>query len=128
LINYHLRWSLIHTLAGKHKKKVYFIIQRYGKTPKINIKKKYVNKNIISFLLPNQIYQINRGFISYFDSYNYLTSINMPIIKFLLPKVPSKKNHSKLCNSKQLQYPIDNFIFKFIYKKKTENFFKGIKI
>jgi len=55
LINYHLRWSLIHTLAGKHRVKIYKIIQKYGKTPKIKV---YNNKKIQTthqFLTPNQI-------------------------------------------------------------------------
>jgi hypothetical protein len=79
-------------------------------------------------LLPYQIYQINRGFISYFDSYNYLISINKPIVKFLIFQITLKKSHHKLYSFKQLPYNIDNFIFKFISKKKIENCFKGIKI
>lgn len=127
-MDFHLRWSLIHTLAGKHKKKVSFIIQQYGKTPKIILKKKNRNKNLITFLLPNQIYQINQGFISYFNSFNYLININKSIIKFLTPQLILKKNYKKLFNSKWLPYINKNFIFKLIYKNKTKKFFKGINV
>ena len=34
LVDYHMRWSLIHTLAGKHKK-IHQIIKQYGKTQKL---------------------------------------------------------------------------------------------
>ena len=56
LVDYHMRWSLLHTLAGKHNKKVYQIIKQYGKTPKITLKgKNGRNKLLAAFLTHDEV-------------------------------------------------------------------------
>jgi hypothetical protein len=69
LVNYHMRWSLLHTLAGKHKKKIYEIIKQYGKTPKVIMENKEgKTKTLSSFLTPNEINHRSRGFnLSYYS-------------------------------------------------------------
>ena len=82
LVDYHMRWSLLHTLAGKHKKKVYQIIKQYGKTPKTifeDQERKF--KTLSSFLTPNDVNHRARGFNK---SFNPITHLTLP--KVLLSK------------------------------------------
>jgi hypothetical protein len=88
LVDYHMRWSLIHTLAGKHKKKTHQIIKQYGKTPRVilgSYNKK--DKIIAAFLTSNEVNHRSRGFSVLQDSINYLTDLDKPIVKLLMPKV-----------------------------------------
>lgn len=67
IVDYHMRWSLIHTLAGKHLKKVWEIIKLYGKTPTISIEMKNSGglalfKILTSFLTSNNIKHRKRKF------------------------------------------------------------------
>jgi retron-type reverse transcriptase len=87
LADYHLRWSLIHTLAGKHKKKTHQIIAKYGKTPKIVLESKEgKDKVLATFLTPNEINHRNRGYITTYDPINHRESLDKPITKLSLPK------------------------------------------
>jgi len=45
LVDYHLRWSLLHTLAGKHNLKIHQVIKNYGKTPEILLEEKSGKKS-----------------------------------------------------------------------------------
>lgn len=68
LADYHMRWSLLHTLAGKHNKKVYQIIKQYGKTPKIVLEDQNgKSKTLSAFLTPNDINHKTRNFNKSFD-------------------------------------------------------------
>ena len=87
LVNYHMRWSLIHTLAGKHKKKVHQIIKIYGKAPKVVLEG--VNgkdKVLAAFLTENEVNHRSRGFTKSFDPINYLKDLDKPIVKLSIPK------------------------------------------
>ena len=86
LVNYHMRWSLIHTLAGKHKKKVYEIIRIYGKTPKIILGVKGKDKVLASFLTENDINHRARGFTRTLDPIKYLEDLDRPIVKLSIPR------------------------------------------
>lgn len=55
LINYHLRWSLIHTLAAKYSTKVYKIMLKYGKTPKVILVGNCGKKKLVEFITSNEI-------------------------------------------------------------------------
>jgi hypothetical protein len=55
LVNYHLRWSLIHTLAAKYSTKVHKIVSKYGKTPNVVLVYGKKQKILAEFLTPNEI-------------------------------------------------------------------------
>jgi retron-type reverse transcriptase len=85
MVDYHLRWSLIHTLAGKHKLKTHEVISRYGKTP--GIETRIAGNKMIklsSFLSPDAINCMTRGFSS--DIQTDDSNMDKPISKLSLPK------------------------------------------
>ena len=83
-----MRWSLLHTLAGKHKKKIYQIIKQYGKTPKVVLEnQKGKAKTLSSFLTPNEVNHRSRGFNLSDDPVIYKENLDKPITKLSIPKV-----------------------------------------
>lgn len=87
LADYHLRWSLIHTLAGKHKLKVHEVISKYGKTPKIVLEDRNKKEHILAkFLSSNEINHKPRGFITSLDPVEYKEGLEKPLVKLSLPK------------------------------------------
>jgi len=86
LVDYHLRWSLIHTLAGKHTTKVHKIISSYGKSPKIVLEFDGKTKELASFLTPNEINHRIRGFTKSYDVYHHLEDLNKPLVRLSIPK------------------------------------------
>ena len=86
LLDYHLRWSLLHTLAGKHTTKVHEIIRSYGKTPKIELESNGKVHELASFLTPNDINHRSRGFTKSRDVYHYLEDLDKPLVKLSIPK------------------------------------------
>jgi retron-type reverse transcriptase len=92
-VDYQMRYSLIHTLAGKHKKKVHEIIQEYGKTPSVHIsgKKSGEMQKLTGFLTAAEIQQKERGFSIKEDPGRYVEIMNRPIAKLSLPKQLYKK-------------------------------------
>lgn len=105
LADYHMRWSLLHTLAGKHKKKVYQIIKQYGKTPKIVLEdQKGKSKTLSAFLTPNDINHRARGFNKSFDPITYMDDLDKPISKLSIPKVLfSKQCAVKGCTNEDIE-------------------------
>ena len=105
LADYHMRWSLLHTLAGKHKKKVYQIIKQYGKTPKIVLEdQKGKSKTLSAFLTPNDINHKARGFNKSFDPRTYMDDLDKPISKWSIPKVLfSKQCAVKDCTNEDVE-------------------------
>ena len=77
---------MIHTLAGKHKKKTYEIIRIYGKTPKIVLEVKGKNKVLASYLTENEINHRARGFTRSVDPIKYLENLDRPIVKLSIPR------------------------------------------
>jgi hypothetical protein len=87
LVDYHMRWSLIHTLAGKHKKKVHQIIKIYGKAPKVVLENTNGKDKILAaFLTNNEVNHRTRGFINSFDPLGYLENLDKPIVKLSIPR------------------------------------------
>lgn len=87
LVDYHMRWSLIHTLAGKHKKKVHQIIKKYGKAPKVVLENMSGNDKVLAtFLTHNEVNNRSRGFNKPFDPIVHLESLDKPITKLSVPK------------------------------------------
>ena len=87
LSDYHLRWSLLHTLAGKHTTKIHNIIKSYGKTPKIELDSNEKIRELASFLTPNDINHRTRGFTKSRDVYHCLGDLDKPLVKLSIPKV-----------------------------------------
>lgn len=83
LADYYLRWSLLHTLAGKHKLKIYEIIREYGKTPKIVFIDKNKKLTLVSYLTSNMINDYKRGFTTIYNSFLELKNMD----KLSIPKV-----------------------------------------
>ena len=87
LADYHIRWSLIHTLAGKHKKKVHQIIKKYSKAPKVVWEDNSGKDNVLAaFLTHTEINNRSRGFNKSFDPIVHLENLNRPIMKLSVPK------------------------------------------
>ena len=86
LADYHLRWSLIHTLAGKHTTKVHKIISSYGKSPKIVLESNDKIDVLVSFPSPNEINHRTRGFTKSQDVHHFLEDFDKPLVKFSIPK------------------------------------------
>jgi hypothetical protein len=104
LVDYHMRWSLLHTLAGKYKKKVHYIIKRYGKTPKIVLENSGKAKIPSSFLTPNEINHRSRGFNKLYDSVIYKESLDVLISKLSVPKALfAKKCAVKGCTNENIE-------------------------
>lgn len=105
LADYHMRWSLLHTLAGKHKKKVYQIIKQYGKTPKIVLEDQNgKSKTLSAFLTPNDINHKTRGFNKSIDPITYMNDLDKPISKLSIPKVLfSKQCAVKGCTNEDIE-------------------------
>jgi retron-type reverse transcriptase len=105
LVDYHMRWSLLHTLAGKHKKKIYQIIKQYGKTPKVVLDNQEGKTKILSaFLTPNEVNHRSRGFNMSYDSIVYKENLDKPIAKLSIPKVLfSKQCAVKGCTNKDIE-------------------------
>lgn len=87
LVDYHLRWSLIHTLAGKHTSKVHHIISSYGKSPKVELESNGKIHELASFLTHNEVNHRTRGFTKSRDVYHCMTDLDEPLVKLSIPKV-----------------------------------------
>jgi hypothetical protein len=86
LVDYHMRWSLIHTLAGKQLKKVHQIIAKFGKTPKLTIDKDGKLVTLSQFLTPNDINHRTKGYTTSYDPINHKNDLEKPIVKLSVPK------------------------------------------
>jgi retron-type reverse transcriptase len=101
LADYHLRWSLIHTLAGKHTTQTHKIINSYGKTPKIVLESNGKVHKLASFLTPNDINHRTRGFTKSQDVYHYMEDLDKPLVKLSIPKALFARNFAVLeCTKK----------------------------
>lgn len=104
LVDYHMRWSLLHTLAGKYKKKVHYIIKRYGKTPKIVLENFGKTKILSSFLTPNEINHRSREFNKSYDPVIYKENLDVPISKLSVPKTLFAKQCAvKNCTNENIE-------------------------
>jgi len=86
LVDYHMRWSLIHTLAGKHLKKVHQIISQYGKSPEIKVLHKDKLETLVKFLTPSDINNRKKGFIMSYDPRTHYENFDKPIVRLSVPK------------------------------------------
>lgn len=105
LADYYMRWSLLHTLAGKYKKRVHHIIKRYGKTPKIVIEYgEGKTKILTSFFTPNEVNHHSRGFNKSYDPIIYKDNLDIPISKLSIPKALISKQCAVIsCTNKDIE-------------------------
>lgn len=104
IVDYHMRWSLLHTLAGKHKKKVWEIIQLYSHTPALFVEdSKNKLRCIASFLTPNEVNRMPRKFSTLTDFTGTLRDLDRPIAKLSLPRVFYHKCAVKRCNATEIE-------------------------
>lgn len=123
LVDYHLRWSLIHTLAGKHKKKTHQIIAKYGKTPKIVLEiKEGKEKTLATFLTPNEINHRKRGFVTSYDPIDSKDTLSKPITKLSLPKALFAKKCAVIgCTNTDIQVHHVRALRRIIHGYKVES-------
>lgn len=104
LVDYHLRWSLIHTLAGKHTSKVHQIISSYGKAPKIELESNGKVYLLASFLTHNEVNHSTRGFTKAHDVYHCMVDLDKPLVKLSIPKALFADKCAILsCNNKDIE-------------------------
>lgn len=88
LVDYHMRWSLLHTLAAKYSTRVHKIINKFGKTPKVILALEESKELVLAeFLSPNDINHRTRGFLISEDPIVFKNSLDKPIAKLAIPKV-----------------------------------------
>ena len=88
LVNYQMRWSLIHTLAGKYKSKVHRIVSKFGKTPQVLIRDKNENiRRICSFLTPEEVQHMPVKKIVGIRFEDIELTFKTPIHRLSVPKV-----------------------------------------
>jgi hypothetical protein len=86
LVDYHIRWSLIHTLAAKYSSKVHKIISKFGKTPKVVLVMEGNKERVLAqFLTPNDVNHRPRGFLLSGDPSVFKNNLYKPIVKFSTP-------------------------------------------
>lgn len=86
IVNYHLRWSLIHTLSAKFSTKVHKVISKYGKTPKVIFVDGEKQKILAEFLTPNDINNRSRGFLVTEDPFYFKNNLDKPLVRLPVPK------------------------------------------
>lgn len=104
LVNYQMRWSLIHTLAGKYKSKVHKIISKFGKTPQVLIKDKNENiRRICSFLTPEEIQHMPVTKIVEISFEDIELIFKTPIHRLSVPKIIYQNCAIINCNETQIR-------------------------
>jgi Type II intron maturase len=87
LVDYHMRWSLIHTLAAKYSSKVHKIISRFGRTPKVVLVLEENKERVLAeFLTSNDVNHRTRGFLTSRDPSVFKNDLDKPIVKLAIPK------------------------------------------
>lgn len=99
-----MRWSLIHTLAGKYKSKVHKIISKFGKTPQVLIKDKNENiRRICSFLTPEEIQHMPVTKIVEISFEDIELIFKTPIHRLSVPKIIYQNCAIINCNETQIR-------------------------
>ena len=86
-VNYHMRWSLLFTIARKHKKNLADIVKLFGKNANMYIQNKKSEIELVAgFLTPNEINNYASGFTFLRDPIEDYVSLKRPLIKFSIPQ------------------------------------------
>lgn len=117
-VDYHMRFSLLFTLARKHRKSVSKIINLMGKNATIYVQTSNDGlKKIASFLTSSKIQGYKRGFTHIFDPMEDFKNLEKPLVKMSIPKVLYKECQVKGCNSTDLEI----HHVRALYKKISRN-------
>jgi len=104
LVGYHLRWSLIHTLAGKHTMKVHEIMSFYGKSPKVVLILDGKSHELASYPTPNDIYHRPSNFLKLLESHPCSKCLGRHFLKVSIPRVIFiGKRKAVCCSSKNIE-------------------------
>lgn len=131
-LDYHMRYSLLHTLAAKHKKKLHQIIEVYGKTPILYVKGKAENAKprvLAKYLTPAEINTTTRGHNLKEDPITYHEGLDKPIAKLSIPRMLFEQCSVKGCENtdieihhiRKLQRRIRGFVIQSVQTKTKEN-------
>lgn len=105
LVNYQMRWSLIHTLAGKYKSKVYKIVSKFGKTPQVFIRDKTENiRRICRFLTPEEVQHMSLQKIVGISIEDIELTFNTPIHCLSVPKIIYQNCAIISCKETQIEF------------------------
>jgi retron-type reverse transcriptase len=97
-VNYHMRWSLLFTIARKHKKNLTDIVKLFGKNANMYIQNKKGELELIAgFLTPSEINSYTSGFTFLRDPIEDYVSLKRPLIKFSIPRALYKECQVKNC-------------------------------
>jgi len=129
-LDYHMRYSLLHTLAAKHKKKVHEIKSSYGTTPALYIagKDSKEPKVLAKYLTPAEINNTRKGYnLSLDPKILYYDELTRPITKLSLPKALFNACSVKGCTNtdieihhvRKLMRKVSGFIIQSV-KSKTQ--------
>jgi hypothetical protein len=103
-VNYQMRWSLIHTLAGKYNGKVHKIIGKFGKTPQVFIKDKNGNtRRACSFLTTEEVQSIAKKKIIGVSREDIELILKAPICRLSVPKIIYQSCAITDCNDTQIE-------------------------
>lgn len=117
-VDYHMRYSLLFTLARKHRKSVSKIIGLIGKNASIFIQSTNGKlTKVSSFLVSSEIQNYKRGFTSIFDPMKGFKKLKKPFLKMSIPKVLYKECQAKNCTNNKIEI----YYVKAIYHKILRN-------
>jgi Type II intron maturase/Reverse transcriptase (RNA-dependent DNA polymerase) len=104
MINYQMRYSLLITLANKHKKSLQQIIKLLGKSASIFIEiSESKLKKIVSFLTPAEISIYKRGFSFSKDLFEYYENLKVSLFKLPIPKMLYQECSVVNCDNKDIE-------------------------
>jgi Type II intron maturase len=96
-INYHMRYSLLFTLAKKHRTSIFKIIQVIGKNTVLYINKgNHKLKEVGSFITPFFINNQKSGFARTFDLIKHLKELKKPFVN--IPILTAVRQEVFSCN------------------------------
>jgi Type II intron maturase/Reverse transcriptase (RNA-dependent DNA polymerase) len=88
LVDYHVRWSLLHTLAAKYSSKVHKIISKFGKSPKVVVATVENKRQVLAeFLTSNDINHRTRRFLKWGDPISFKNNFEKTVVRQPVPKV-----------------------------------------
>lgn len=103
-VDYHMRYSLLFTLARKHRKSVSEIIGLMGKNTSIYVQTNHNElRKIASFLISSDIQGYKRGFTRFFDPMEEFKKFKTPLVRMSIPKILYKECQVKGCNNTDIK-------------------------
>jgi hypothetical protein len=125
-IDYHMRYSLLFTLARKHRKSVSKIIGLIGRNASIYVQTSDDKlKKIASFLISSEIQGYKKGFTRLFDPMKKFKKLNSSFVRLSIPKVLYKECQIKGCNNTDIEIYNVKALDKKISRNSATSFVKS---